>query len=401
MKISFYIAFRYFLSKKSTQAINIIAGISLVGFAIGVFAMIVVLSTMNGFEKLVFGMYNDFNPAVRIMPKIGKVMPINPKVEAYIKENFKNASISATLEDNASCEYGNFQYICRIKGVEQSYAEQANLQKHLINGEIPSFTSADSNTSMLGQGVDYKLAALVTDPNCYIKINAPKRISPSIDNQDDIHISYTKPIGVFSYDDAINNKYILVSLPFAQQLFERTGEISSYEIYINDNKHIEKYYQLIKNKFGNQYEIKTRYMLNESLYRMFKTEKWFTFAILSFVLIIVSFNLMGSLTLLVIEKKGDIKIMKSMGMTTTQVRNIFFLEGIIISFFGTIIGLLLGLTFCALQIKYGFISISGAIVDSYPMYINYSDVALSLITALIIGVFAAIYPAKKASKVNV
>ncbi len=401
MKIPFFIAFRYLFSKKSTQAINIIAGVSLVGFAIGVFAMVVVLSTMNGFEKLVFGMYNDFTPSIRIEAKKGKVIDKNATLEKYLNVNFPNSSLSATLEDNASCEYGNFQYICRIKGVQPVYAKQANLSNHLVNGELASFENVDSNFSMLGLGVDYKLATLVTDPNCLIKINAPRRGKFDLNSTEAINVQYTKPIGVFSFDDAINNKYILVNLGFAQNLFERKNLLSSYELYLFDDKNINATLSQIKKDWGEKYQVQDRYRLHASLYKMFKTEKWFTFAILSFVLLIVSFNLMGSLTLLVIEKKQDIKTMKSIGMEKKLIRNIFFVEGFLITTIGAIIGLIAGLLFCAAQIKYGFIGIEGAIVESYPMYINWTDVALSLFTAITIGIFAAIYPAKKASSFHV
>lgn len=401
MKIPFFIAFRYLFAKKTTQAINIIAGISLVGFTIGVFAMIVVLSTMNGFEKLVFGMYNDFTPSIRVSALKGKVIDEDKNLLTYFKTNFPDATVSATLEDNASCRYGQFQYICRIKGVEPQYIKQAHLENHTILGEIPQFNDRDSIFSMLGQGVDYKLATMVSDPNCVVEINAPRRGNFSINSLDAINTKYTKPAGVFAYDDAINNRYLLVSLKFAQDLFERNGQISSYELYLADDGLMDKSLAKIKTDLKGQYQVSSRYMLHESLYKMFKTEKWFTFAILSFVLLIVSFNLMGSLTLLVIEKKADILTMNSIGMQKSKIRNIFFVEGVLITTIGAIIGVALGVGFCMAQIHFGFIKIAGAIVESYPMHVNWVDVILSLLTAVAIGVLASIYPARKAGSFNV
>lgn len=397
MKIPFFIAQRYLFSKKSTQAINIIAGVSLVGFAIGVFAMLVVLSTMNGFEKLVFGMYNDFAPSVRISAINGKVVDENKALEKDL-DLMNGVSYSKTLEENASCSYGEFQYIARVKGVENTYITQASLSQHLIDGEIPSFSSSDSNYGMLGLGVDYRLGTRVNDPNCIVEVNAPRRGDFSINSMESINQKRFKPIGVFAYDDAINSRYILVSLVFAQRLFERKGKISSYEVYVKEDQPLSVLIDNLKVKWGHKYKIQSRYMLHEGLYKMFKTEKWFTFVILAFVLLIVSFNLTGSLSLLVLEKKEDIKIMRSIGMDTNKIRNIFFTEGILISFIGAVIGLVLGLAFCYAQIQFGFIKISGAIVESYPMHVELNDVILCLLTVIVIGVLASIYPAFKAGK---
>jgi len=384
-------------SKKSTQAINIIAGVSLIGFAVGVFAMIVVLSTMNGFEKLVFGMYNDFTPSIRVEPLKGKVIGYNTDLEDELSQ-IEGATFSRTLEENASCQYGDFQYIARIKGVEPAYIEQAAIENHLTDGEVPSFKSEDSAYALLGLGVDYRLGTRVEDPNCIVQMNAPRRGDYSINSLEAIQQKSVRPVGVIAYDDAINSKYILVPLITAQSLFEHEGEISSYEIYLKDEKNQSQVIAQLESKWANTYSIKTRYRLHEGLYKMFKTEKWFTFIILAFVLLIVSFNLTGSLALLVIEKKQDIKLMKSIGMKSTQVRQIFFNEGLLISAIGALIGLVSGLAFCYAQIHFGFIKISGAIVESYPMHVALIDVILCLVSVLVIGVLASIYPAFKASK---
>lgn len=397
MKIPFFIAKRYLFSKKSTQAINIIAGVSLIGFAVGVFAMIVVLSTMNGFEKLVFGMYNDFTPSIRVEALEGKVIGYNSELEKDLTA-IEGANFSRTLEENASCQYGDFQYIARIKGVEPMYIKQAAIANHLTDGDVPSFETTDSSYAMLGLGVDYRLGTRVEDPNCFVQMNAPRRGNFSINSIEAIHQISVRPVGVFAYDDAINSKYILVPLVTAQHLFERDGKITSYEVYLQDENKLNQVMSLMRSKWGNEYSIRTRYQLHEGLYKMFRTEKWFTFVILAFVLLIVSFNLTGSLALLVIEKKQDIKLMKSIGMKTAHVRQIFFNEGLLISAVGALIGLVSGLAFCYAQIHFGFIKISGAIVESYPMHVAFYDVILCLLSVLIIGVLASIYPAIKASK---
>lgn len=394
-KLPFFIAKRYLFTKKSTQAINIIAWVSLLGFAIGVFAMIVVLSTMNGFEKLVFGMYNDFSPDVKVMPMEGKVMEKHLALEDYL--NNKGIRYSKTLEENAACYYANFQHIARIKGVEPSFIQESQLKDHLVDGVMSTFREDDSLAAIIGLGVDFKLATRVEDPNCIIEVNAPRRGDYNLQSLDAIRKMQIKPIGIFAYDDAINNKYVLVNLSFAQKLFERPNQFSSYEINEKDID-IELLINELNQKFGKELKIKTRYQLHEGLFKMFKTEKWFTFIILAFVLLIISFNLTGSLSLLVIEKKADIKTFKSIGMTSKEVRRIFFLEGLFIAFIGSFTGLILGLAFTFSQIKFGFIKISGAIVDSYPMHVKLLDVILCLVLVISIGVLASIYPAVKAGR---
>jgi len=352
---------------------------------------------MNGFEKLVFGMYNDFSPSIRVEPKSGKVMDYDLELERHL-EGIAGATFSRTLEENASCQYGEFQYIARIKGVEPKYLEQASLSAHLIDGEVPSFKPTDSSLILLGVGVDYRLGTRVEDPNCIIQMSAPRRGNFSINSLEAIFQKNAKPVGVFAYDDAINSKYILVPLVTAQSLFERHEKVSSYEVYLMDEEFLDENIIQLESKWSDKYTFKTRYRLHEGLYKMFKTEKWFTFIILAFVLLIVSFNLTGSLSLLVIEKKQDIRLMKSIGMKTKQVRQIFFNEGLLISAIGAAIGLAAGLGFCYAQIHFGFIKISGAIVESYPMHVDFYDVILCLVTVIVIGVLASIYPAFKASK---
>ena len=395
ISIPFFIARRYLFSKKSTQAINIIAWVSLLGFAIGVFAMIVVLSTMNGFEKLVFGMYNDFSPDIKSFPTSGKVMNINPSLESFLDK--KGIQYSRTLEENAACYYSDFQHIARIKGVEPSFNASSRMDEHLVNGMKSEFTDTDSAFAMIGLGVDYKLATRVEDPNCWIEVNAPRRGNFSIGSMESVNQRVLKPIGVFAYDDAINNQYVLVNLSFAQDLFERPNQISSYEIAV-DEKNRDEFLEQLRINFGKEMIFKTRYELHESLFKMFKSEKWFTFMILAFVLLLVSFNLTGSLSLLVIEKKKDIKILKSMGVTMRKVRRIFFLEGFFVTVLGSAIGVILGLVFTISQMKFGFIKISGAIVESYPMQVKWLDVILCWILVLTIGVLASVYPALKAGR---
>ena len=394
VKTPLFIAKRYLFAKKSTQAINIIAWVSLLGFAVGVFAMIVVLSTMNGFEKLVFSMYNDFSPDIHISPSQGKVMERDSLLESYLHE--ENLSFSKTLEENAAFYYADFQHIARVKGVEPIYLQNANLEKHLVDGEMAPLDKNDTTSAIIGLGVDYKLATRVGDPNCLIEVNAPKRGDYALQSLESIKQEILRPVGVFAYDDAINNKYVLVSLAFAQKLFDRPDKFSAYEVYKVKN---EENLQLeLQHRFGDKYQVKTRYQMHEGLFKMFKTEKWFTFTILVFVLLLVSFNLVGSLSLLVIEKKSDIKTFKSIGMTAKDVRRIFFLEGVFIALIGSISGLCLGLVFCFAQIKYGFIKISGAIVESYPMQVKGVDVLLCLILVITIGILASVYPAIKAGR---
>lgn len=401
MNLSNFIAKRYLFSKKNKNAINIISAISVAGFAVGSFALVVVLSVFNGFEKLVVSLYNSFDPEIQITPAQGKVF--NPADAKYpqLKQINGVLHITEVLEEKAAVKYDDKHTVATIKGVGDGYEKYTSLDTMMVEGE---FILNENGTphAVLGYGIARNLSVFIGSQFVQLGILTPKRgDTDGIDPESALTKKYITPSGVFSVEETINNQYILVPLSFARELLEYTTEISSYEIQLEPGADMKKVQRDIQQLLGDKFVVKNRYQLQAVLYRVFNTERWATYFILTFILLVAAFNVIGSLTMLVIDKKKDISILKSMGAADAQIRSIFFKEGLLIALIGAVSGIVLGLLVCWLQQTFGLVKLGGTgtfVVTDYPVVIKVADIVLVFFTTLFLGAITSLYPSLKSSK---
>jgi lipoprotein-releasing system permease protein len=393
LAFSQFIAFRYLFAKKKRNAINIISSIAVLAFTVCTTALIIILSTMNGFEELIFSMYNKFNPDIKITPIEGKFFEYQSTL-AKVKKIEGVAFVLPSLEDHAVVRNHDYQTICTVKGVDDRYFKINDLEGRISEGEA-LLSEKNVPLMVLGSGVGVKVNASTTGPFSQLTVITPRRGDYSVSDPEAVNQLLIQPSGLITLDEAISNKYVFVPMSFAEQLFETNGKASSLEIKLHKNANEEKVYQAIQNLLAKEFKVQNRMEQQATLYKMFKSEKWASFAILTFILLIAAFNALGSLTMLVIEKKEDISTLISMGASKRIIQKIFFSIGFLISFFGAFLGLLIGLGLVALQQSTGFIKMQGAIVDSYPVKIKGEDILLVLFTVLLLGLIVGILPARK------
>jgi lipoprotein-releasing system permease protein len=374
LKVSLYIAKRYLFSKKSVNAINLISIISLIVVAFVTMAMIIVLSAFNGIEDLITTRYNAFDAGIEVMPSKGKTFSeLNFPIEKIKKlSGFQN--YCNTIEENVLLEYGTNQRIVKMKGVDDHFLSMSKLDSLIYEGNS-ALKVNDRFYAVAGLGLKYELGlTLFKESLTPLKLSAPirgKKISTNkmnAFNKEKIMLG-----GVFTINADFDSEYIIVPIEFSKSLLGYENEISEVEINFSENTNLESKAAEISNLLGSNYKIKTRNQKNEFIYKTNQSEKWITFLILSFILLIASFNMIASLTMLILEKKKDIRILKSMGAKQSLIKGIFFTEGMLINFCGAVIGLVLGYGLCLLQQNVGLVRLEGGIVDYYPIKMEFTD----------------------------
>ncbi len=394
MNLPFYIAKRYLFAKKSQNVINIISGISLGGVAVGTMALIVILSVFNGFNGLVKSLYNTFDPDLKISLVEGKTFTPNPEKLDSLKEIPGVLDVSEVLEDKALLRYGNKQTIAIVKGVSDNFVKVTGIDSMIIDGNF-RLKQGDVDYCVIGQGIGIFLGVglkFVTPINMYV----PRRMeNVSLNPERAIQHKYIYPSGIFSIQQDFDSRYVLVPLDFARSLFGYTTEVSDLEIKLDPSYRIKSLQNQIKELYGPKFKVKNQYQQNELFYKTMQSEKWAIFLILAFILIVASFNVIGSLTMLIIEKKNDIGTLRNLGADLKLIRNIFLREGWLISLGGAIAGLLIGLFICWLQLHFEFVKLQGSgtfVIDAYPVKIEFFDIITVFITVVVIGFFASWYP---------
>ena len=391
MNFPVYIAKRYIFAKKSRNAINIISGISVGGVAIGTMALVIVLSVFNGFDDLIRKLFNSFDPDLKVTIVEGKHFPIDTTKLKNLGSIKGVEAFSKVLEDNALLKYGEKQFPATFKGVDDHYLDVNGMDSMIVDGTF-KLTDKHGQYAVVGQGLAYNLQIGLKFINPIIVYVPPRNASTMTPNQ-----KFIFPSGIFAVEQEHDVKYMIVPLKFAYELLEDSTILSAIEIKMTktaDQKLVQKKVQQL---FGNQFIVKNHYQQNELFYRIMKYEKWTIFMILSFILMVASFNIVGSLSMLIIEKKKDISTFQSLGADRSLISRIFLFEGMMISFFGALLGLILGLTICWLQVKYGFVKLQGSgsfIIDAYPVSIRMPDIILGFLTVLVIGYLAAWYPVR-------
>jgi len=372
--------------------------ISILGVTVGTAALIVVLSVFTGFDGVLKSMYNSFDPDLKITPAAGKVFSIlnNPQID-QIKKHPSIFDLAQTLEENALLKYDDQQYVATVKGVSDNFSNISGVDTMIIGGEF-ILKNKNHNYAIVGQGVAVFLSLNLNFVNP-IHIYVPKRDSkPGLNPENAFNRKSIYASGVFGIQQEFDAKYVLVPLEFAQNLFEYSAsDVSALEIKVKQGVNINKIQKEFQNILGDNYKVKNRYQQHEMFYKIMKSEKWSIFLILTFILIIASFNIIGSLTMLIIDKKEDIATFRALGANLQTIRKIFLTEGWMISIVGALIGLIIGLIICWLQIHFEFVRLKGAgsfIIDAYPVKMIWKDFVAVFFTVITIGFVAAWYPVR-------
>jgi lipoprotein-releasing system permease protein len=395
LNLPFYIASRYLVAKKSHNAINIIAVISVMGVMVGTMALVVILSVFNGFDNLVRSLINSFNPDLKITLSVGKAFHPDEDTLAKLRALPGVLDISYVLEDKALVRYEEQQTIAVVKGVSENYAVVTGLDSMIVEGNYDLHEKPEPH-ALIGRGISIYLNVRPLSPR-QMTIYVPRRLTQiSFDAARALNRKYISVSGVFSIEQDFDIKYILVPLAFARELFEYTGgEVNILEIKIRPGFNHVPVQKAVTEILGKKFLVQNRYQQNDVFYKTMQTEKWAIFLILIFILVVASFNVIGTLTMLMLEKKKDIITLRNLGADARTLRRIFLLEGWLISASGAILGALLGLLICWLQMRFGLIRLQGSgsfIIDAYPVLVKASDVAIILISVIIIGLLAAWYP---------
>lgn len=375
--------------------------ISIIGVTIGTAALIVVLSVFNGFDGVIKSMYNSFDPDLKITPTQGKVFTVS-SIPNYsdLKYHPGILDIAETLEENALLKYSDQQYVATLKGVSDNFISISGVDTMIVAGDF-TLKHKDQNYAVVGQGVAVFLSLNINfiDP---LVIYVPKRNAQmSMNPEQMFNRKYIFTSGVFGIQQEFDAKYVIVPIDFARDIFDYRDEISALEVKVNPSYNIHKLQNQLSEKLGPGFTVKNRYQQHELFYKIMKSEKWSIFFILTFILIIASFNIIGSLTMLIIDKKDDISILRALGANLTTIRKIFLTEGWMISVVGALCGLALGWLICWAQVKFEFVKLQGSgsfIIDAYPVKMIFTDFIAVFTTVIIIGFVAAWYPVRYITK---
>lgn len=404
MNLPFYIAKRYLFSKKSHNAINIISGISVCGVSLATLAMVCTLSVINGFQDMVATFFTVFDPEIKVTAAMGKTFDVNDDRIKQLRSLPEIAVFTETLEDNAMVQYKDRQMMATIKGVQDNFEQLTSIDsvlygkgEFILHDEVADYGVIGVELmSVLGTGVQF------VDP---LEIYAPRRGEKV--NMANPAASFTKeflfsPGVVFAVNQQkYDASYILTSLDFARKLFHYDTEVSAVELRLKPNQNIASMKGKIADMLGKDFVVRDRYEQQEDIFRIMEIEKLVSYLFLTFILLIACFNVIGSLSMLIIDKKEDVRTLRNLGADDKLISRIFLFEGRMISMFGAVTGIVLGLILCLIQQKFGLISLGGDgnfVVDAYPVSVHWGDVLLIFLTVLIVGFLSVWYPVRYLSK---
>ena len=394
MHLPFLVARRYLFSKKRTNAINVITGIAMLGIGVGTAALILVLSVFNGFESLLSNLMNAMNADLKIIPSEGKTFVVDSTLLEKIRRVPGIGSVSLALEETVLLEYDGSQDFCTLKGVDDAYNRTTTIDSALVQGKFV-LHEQDYDYLILGGGIAHRLSIDTDDPFTPVSVYMARRKSSGpLDQPFKKQIAY--PVATFSIKQDYDYQYVFGSLDFMQRLLERPGEASCIEADIVGNgSHVKAQ---VREIVGRDFVVQDRFEQNAALFRLMKIEKWLSYAIAGLALGIVSFNLIGALWMIVLDKKLDISILRAMGASMEQVRNVILIEGLLICLCGVFAGVLLAGGAFVLQRNFGLVGVpEGFVVDAYPIVLRLSDFFVVTATVLGIGILASVLPALKAT----
>ncbi len=402
------LALRYLRGKRSANAVTVLSRISMVAIAVCSGAMIVILSVFNGLESIGKDLYKTFYSDIRISVARGKFFSMSPSRMAEIHKLNGVHYVSAVIEDNVFAVNNGQQKIITLKGVDSNYYHVNDLSQYIVRGnsllalaQQPTDTTlAVPNTAIMGEQIVNELGTDINSLN-YVTLNYPNpnMTNPALDPASAIQSVMVHPQGIFSIGgDEFDNKYTLVHLALAQQLFLQPGKYSAIEISAAPGE-VKQIQHSLKQMLGEGFSVETRYEQNKTINMVMRGEKWAIYFILVLVLLIASFNMVGALSMLVLEKQKDIAILRAMGAGKSAVRAIYLAEGVLWSLTGGVSGMLLGSILCMLQDHFGFVKLGAAfVVSAYPVQLQWPDFVLVICTIFAVGVLTSWYPAMRAAK---
>ena len=388
-------AWRYFRSKKTTNAINIIAWIAITAIAVGTASLIIILSVFNGFEDLVKGLYGDFYPAYKVVPLKGKIVELSATKAAQLKEIKDIKAYSFVAEEKALLT-GAYQTIVTIKGVENNYTQVNPIQQYIRRGSF-ELGNASIPGIVMGGGIENAAGINTEQVLEAATLYFPNR-NGNLLTGDGLNSFSVIPSGAFIVQQEFDNKYAFTNLAFVQYMLGlKSNEYSAIEINAKENNN--NLVKQLQNILGDQVKIQTRYQQNATLYSVMQVEKWVIYGILSLILVVAAFNMIGALSMLVLEKQKDIAVLRALGASSNRIRQIFLLEGLLLAAIGAGAGIVLGGGICWLQEQFHLIKLGGStfIIDYYPVKIMPLDFILVLFTVTAISFTAAWVTAQKTS----
>ncbi len=405
MNLPFKIASRYFFSRKKSggyNAISLISYISLLGYAVGAAALLIVLSVFNGFEGLFTKMYSNFDADFQVLPKTGKNILIKDIPINKIKEKSWLKGVSAVWEENALLRYNGKQTIATIKGVDQNYLKTNPLDSHLLRGAL-MLQNGDTSFAIIGQGIAYQLGVDPDDQFHYLGVYLPKKGNIDLLNPEGAFAhGLVFPVGVIGVQEEVDNKYVLLPLNYIFNQIGDSTHISMLEIRVQEGQDLSGVRADLTDLIGPNYTLKNRFEQRESFFKVMQSEKSISYFILVFILLIAAFNTIGSLYMLVIEKKRDLSVLSTLGLSPNKAAQIFIYQGLYIAIVGGLLGLVIGYGICWGQQEYSWVALQSngsTMISAYPINVKFYDTIKVFFTLLGMGVITSLYPAWKAREI--
>lgn len=393
MNFIWLVAKRYFFSKRKQHAVNIITRIAVAGIMTGTAGLVIVLSVFNGFSNLVTNLYDAFDPDIKILPASGKFFSIEQLDTASIRNTAGVKAISLTLEENVLVKYNERQAVAMLKGTDESFLHVSKIPDYLIDGRW--HTDATMNNAVIGAGLAYTLGLTPEDLFHHLQFYFPdKDATQSLNPEESFRTGQAKTTGVFQIQQEFDNSYVLVPLGFIQALTGNDRKASALEVAIDRNVDIAKAKKQLMAITGDTFRILDRKEQHAFLFKIFKSEKFAIYLILGFILVLSSFGIIGSLSMLMIEKKNDMKTMMSFGSDYVSIRKIFFIDGMLLTAAGLLTGLILGTLICKAQQHFEFIKLGHSgdfVVDAYPVAVLPGDLVLIALIVMGIGLLLSRY----------
>jgi lipoprotein-releasing system permease protein len=393
-------AWRYFRAKKSTNAINIIAWVSMSAIVVGAAALILVLSVFNGFEDLVKSLYSSFYPDLKITPSSGKTLILNDRQLQQLRAVNGVRALSLVVEEQAVIENGDNVASPYLKGVDSNFTKVSGVAGKIVRGKFETGT-ADQPLAVLGSGIEYSLG-VEADLSAPLDVYSFRKGGPSytVDPLASYNHSEITTAGVFVIQQDFDGHYVITNLEFVKRMLGlQPDEYGGVELAVTDPARVTEVQQALLELLGKDYQIQTRYQQNQKLYSVMGTEKWVIYIILTLILVVAAFNMVGALTMLVWDKQKDIHVLKALGASNGLVQKIFLSEGILLAVMGGMAGILLAALICELQLKFKLIPLQGGsfLIDYYPVKMVPTDFLLVFTTILIVALLASWLPARKAA----
>lgn len=405
MNFPFFIARRYLFSKKSTHVINVISSISVIGVAVATMALVIVLSVFNGFHDLVASLFTSFDPQLKVVPVEGKTAPSDDPILTQIRLLPEVDVATETVEDQALAIYQGKQAMVKIKGVEDNFSELSHITDILYGDGTYSLHAANLEYGILGIRLAQTMG-IGAQWDGFLKIYAPKKegqLDLSNPGEGFVADSLNSPGVLFSVRQSKYDKnYIVTSIAFARNLFGQQGMLSDLEIRLKEGSDLNAVKAEMQKIAGTKYKVLDRFEQQEDTFKIMSIEKLMAYIFLTFILVVACFNIIGSLSMLIIDKKNDVVTLRNLGANDKQITRVFLFEGRMIAVIGAVIGIGLGLLLCLLQQQYGFVRLGESegsfIVDAYPVSVHYTDVAIIFVTVIAVGWLAVWYPVRALSK---